>query len=81
MLLDTSGLLCAYHAGEIQHADTVTFLRAAPTRFTHNLVLAEFVPLCQVRGLRRVGALAFVADLLDNPLAWWWRSPVWLSAM
>jgi hypothetical protein len=30
MLLDTSGLLCAYHAGEIQHADAVTFFRAAP---------------------------------------------------
>ncbi|MCH8295456.1 type II toxin-antitoxin system VapC family toxin [Candidatus Poribacteria bacterium] len=67
MLLDTSGLLCAYHAGEIQHTSAVTFFRAAPTRLTHNLTLAEFVPLCQVRGLRRTGALAFVAELLDNP--------------
>ena len=31
-------------------------------------VLAEFVPLCQVRGLRRVDTLEFLADITDNPL-------------
>ena len=31
-------------------------------------MLAEFVPLCQVRRLNRTDALAFVTDLLDNPL-------------
>jgi len=30
-------------------------------------VLAEFVPLCQTRGLNRTRVLAFAADLLDNP--------------
>jgi predicted nucleic acid-binding protein len=30
-------------------------------------VLAEFVPLCQARGLNRAGALSFAVDLLDNP--------------
>jgi len=30
--------------------------------------LAEFVPLCQVRGLRRVDTLEFLADITDNPL-------------
>ena len=68
MLLDTSGLLCFYHAGEFQHADAVTFFQSAPMRITHNYVFAEFVPLCQARRLRRAGALAFVADLLDSPM-------------
>ena len=68
MLLDTSGLLCYHHRDERQHANAVTFFRTAPVRLIHNYVLAEIVPLCHIRGLRRAGALAFVADLLDNPL-------------
>ncbi len=68
MLLDTSGLLCYHHSDERQHAHAVTFFRTAPVRLTHNYVLAEFVPLCQVRRLNRTDALAFVAALLDNPL-------------
>lgn len=68
MLLDTSGLLCYHHRDERQHANAVTFFRTAPVRLTHNYVLAEFVPLCQVRGLNRTDTLAFVTDLLDNPL-------------
>ena len=67
MLLDTSGLLCCYHAGEPQHADAVTFFNAATARLTHSYVLAEFVALCQSRGLNRVRVLDFSADLLDNP--------------
>jgi predicted nucleic acid-binding protein len=68
MLLDTSGLLCMHHKDEQQHHDALAFFRAASTRLTHNYVLAEFVPLCQVRGLPRAAALSFVADLSDNPL-------------
>ncbi len=68
MLLDTSGLLCYHHRAEHQHAHAVTFFKTAPVRLTHNYVLAEFVPLCQARGLNRIDALAFVADLLNNPL-------------
>ncbi|RMG45615.1 MAG: PIN domain-containing protein [Acidobacteria bacterium] len=67
MLLDTSGLLCYYHAGEPQHADAVALFHAASTRLTHNYVLAEFIPLCQVRRLNRARVLAFAIDLLDNP--------------
>ena len=67
MLLDTSGLLCCYHAGEVQHADAVTFFNAAITRLTHSYVLAEFVALCQARGFNRVRVLTFASDLLDNP--------------
>ncbi len=35
---------------------------------THSSVLAEFVPLCLVRGMNRVKTLTFLADLTDNPL-------------
>lgn len=68
MLLDTSGLLCAHHRGEVQHHDALTLFRAAPLRVTHSYVLAEFVALAQVRRLDRAAALAFVAELQDNPL-------------
>jgi len=67
MLLDTSGLLCCYHAGEPQHADAVTFFNAATARLTHSYVLAEFIALCQARGLNRIRVLDFSADLLDSP--------------
>lgn len=68
MLLDTSGLFCYHHRREAQHADAVTFFNAASARLTHNYVLAEFVPLCQTRGLNRAEALSFAADLLADPL-------------
>lgn len=68
MLLDTSGLFCYHHRSESQHADAVTFFKAAPIRLTHSYVLAEFVPLCQTRGLNREEALVFASDLLTDPL-------------
>jgi uncharacterized protein len=67
MFLDTSGLLCDFDRGDSRHRDAVTFFQAAPNRFTHSDVLAEFLPLCRVRGLDRTKALAFATDLIDNP--------------
>jgi predicted nucleic acid-binding protein len=67
MFLDTSGLLCYFDGSDIRHPDAVTFVQTAPVRFTHSYVLAEFIPLCQVRSLSRTQALAFAADLIDNP--------------
>ena len=57
-----------HHKDEPQHSAAFTFFRAAPARLTHSYVLAEFVPLCQVRGLPRAAALSFVVDLMGNPL-------------
>ena len=68
MLLDTSGLLCVHHKDESQHSQALTFFQAASTRMTHSYVLAEFVPLCHVRGVPREAALSFVTTLIDNPL-------------
>ena len=67
MLLDTSGLLSYFDRGDMRHLDAVTLFQAAPRRLTHSYVMAEFVPLCQVRRLNRTAALSFATDLLDNP--------------
>ena len=68
MLLDTSGLLCYFDESESRHQDAVTFFDLAPTRMTHSYVLAEFVPLCLVRGMDRLKTLTFLSEVTDNPL-------------
>ena len=68
MLLDTSGLYCLFNQADERHSQAVTLFRAAPTHLTHSYVLAEFVPLCQVRGLKRADTLEFLLDMTDNPL-------------
>ena len=68
MLLDTSGLLCYFDAEDSRHQDAVTFFDLARDKVKHSYVLAEFVPLCLVRGMNRAKTLTFLADLTDNPL-------------
>lgn len=67
MLLDTSGLLCLFDRRDFRHQDAVDFYNAAQVRLAHNYVLVEFVALAQARHAPRVKALAFIADLLDDP--------------
>jgi len=67
ILLDTSGLLCLFHAAEPQHDAAVTFFDVAPFKLTTNYVLAEFVALAYVRRLPRQQTLAFMAALQDSP--------------
>jgi len=67
MLIDTAGLLCYFDESDMRHADAVEFLKAAKVRLTHSYVLAEFVALCQARGLDRIRELSFSIDLLGNP--------------
>lgn len=67
MLLDTSGLLCLHDDSSAWHEDAETYFDAARTRLTHSYVLAEFVALAQSRGFIRGDALAFLADLTDDP--------------
>jgi predicted nucleic acid-binding protein len=64
MLVDTSGLLCLFHRDEHQHREAVDLFAEASRRLTHNYVLAEFVPLAQVRGLSRSLTLSFSKHLL-----------------
>ena len=68
MLLDTSGLLCYFDKNEARYQEAVTFFDLAPDKMTHSYVLAEFVPLCLVRGMNRAKTLAFLTDLMENPL-------------
>ena len=68
MLLDTSGLYCLFDQADERHTKAVSFFRAAASRLTHSYVLAEFVPLCQVRGLKRTETLEFLLAITDNPL-------------
>src|SRR5438876_3851032 len=66
MLLDTAGLLCYFDVNDAHHTQATALFQAATRLLTHSYVLAEFVPLSQVRGLNRAASLAFVASLIDN---------------
>lgn len=67
MLLDTSGLLCIHHKAEPYHLQAGMLYKQAHNRLTHSYVLAEFVALATARRLPRLPALAYIADLLENP--------------
>ncbi|MCC6627684.1 MAG: type II toxin-antitoxin system VapC family toxin [Chloroflexi bacterium] len=67
MLLDTSGLLALIDQREPWHEATHGDYRTATTLLTHSHVLAEFVPLCQTRGVARSMMLAFLRRLHRNP--------------
>lgn len=66
MLLDTSGLLSFFDRRDSWHRDAVTLYASAPIKLTHSYVFAEFVPLCQSRGLNRVRVLSFLSNFQDN---------------
>jgi predicted nucleic acid-binding protein len=68
MLLDTSGLYCFFDDSDARHHDAVALFQAADVLLTHDYVLAEFIPLCQSRGLNRRKTLEFVRTLLANQL-------------
>jgi len=68
MFLDTSGLLCFFDDTDFRQADASAFIASANVRLTTSYVLAELVPLCQVRGLNRKRTLEFIETLHVNPL-------------
>lgn len=68
MLLDTSGLLCFFDDRDFRHSEASAFIKTADFRLTTNYVLAEFIALCQTRGLNRKSTLEFVEGLIENPL-------------
>jgi predicted nucleic acid-binding protein len=68
MLIDTSGLLCLHHKDELLHTQAVTLFTQARQRITHSYILAEFIPLCQARGLNRQVALGFAKELVVSEL-------------
>ncbi len=66
MLIDTSGWLCMLHKDEPEHAKAVRLYNDAPVRVTHSYILAEFVPLAQVRKFPRRSNLTFTQRILDD---------------
>jgi predicted nucleic acid-binding protein len=68
MLLDTSGLFSFFDENDFRNSEAVSQVREAEFLLTHSYVLAEFIPLCQVRGLDRSKTLDFVEALLENEL-------------
>jgi predicted nucleic acid-binding protein len=76
MFLDTSGLLNLLYQTEQFHQTAVSLYSVATHSVTHNLVLAEFVALAQVRRLDRQRCLRFAQDLSVNPgIALVWVDP------
>ncbi len=66
MLLDTSGLFGLLHRDEPQHRQAVALYAQAHGRLTHSYVLAELIPLAQVRGLSRDLVWDFSLRALDD---------------
>ena len=66
MLLDTSGLLSLSDKTDTFHGESARLYQDARRRVTHDYVLAEFIPLAQVRGVPRRGVLDYVSDLLHD---------------
>ena len=66
MFIDTSGWLCLYHKDEPEHREAVELYQNAVIRITTSYVLAEFVPLAQVRGFPRAKNLEFSQRILDS---------------
>jgi predicted nucleic acid-binding protein len=67
MLLDTSGLYSYFDEDDSFHARAVEYFDASNSMLVNDYVLAEFIPLCQVRGLNRRKTLAFVEEILATP--------------
>lgn len=66
MLVDTSGWLCVLHKDEPEHAEAVKLYTNAPIRVTHSYILAEFVPLAEVRKFPRQSNLNFTRRILED---------------
>lgn len=66
MFLDTSGLYALLDASEVRHEKACHEFARAQAPFTHAYVLAEIVPLSQVRGLSRAVTLAFISAIMES---------------
>lgn len=67
MLLDTSGLFACFDPTDLYHDRAQAYFDAESPMLINDYVLAEFIPLCQVRGQSRVKTLAFVESILNCP--------------
>lgn len=66
MLLDTSGLMCLFDQRDHRHAQAIEHYDSAPSRLTHNYVLAEFVALSIARRVPQLEALRFINAIRNS---------------
>ncbi len=66
MFIDTSGFLCRNSDSEPYHQKAAEYYNSAKTRITTNYVLAEYVALALVRGLRRESITVFSEEILRD---------------
>ena len=67
LLLDTAGLLALFDEDDARHQPASAIFAEVRPLVTTNYVLAEFVPLTQVRGLSREKSLRFLQALVLLP--------------
>ena len=67
LFLDTSGLFSLFDEGDARHWEASEIFAQVRPLCTTNYVLAEFVPLTQVRGLHREKSLRFLRELVSLP--------------
>ena len=68
MLIDIAGWYSFFDEKDFRHPDASATVKAANVRLPTSYVLAEFIPLCQTRGLNRKKTLEFVETIIVNPL-------------
>ena len=66
MLIDTSGFFSILSPLDSFHEHANSIHQSATHRLIHNYILAELVPLAQVRGLPRHLILSTITDILDD---------------
>ena len=66
MLIDTSGFFCLYDKDEKHHEEALRLFSNARFRLTTSYVLAEYVPLAQIRRIPRGEILKFSTRILDD---------------
>jgi uncharacterized protein len=66
MFLDTSGLFAFFSRQDKHHTAAASRIASAASGLTHNLVLAEFIPLVRSRMLNVDRAIEFVQATLAN---------------
>lgn len=67
VLIDTSGLLAMFDAGEEHHELANELYDSSAARLTHSYVLAEWVPLARARGVPTADVIRVSVSLLDDP--------------
>jgi len=67
MLLDTSGLLCAFGVDQPKHFLAIDLFERAGAKLTHSYILAELTTLARARSYSLAVSLVFAERILSEP--------------